>query len=624
MIRPISRTYVRLVKDVALGLSVEDGEEMARGLYSIRPHERFTTHLLGSAWLCYYVMLAWFWAPMVVEVALEQQPDQQRIADYELTLQAGVRALNIWKVCRQNVGIAHGWAKRPAPSVEAGEPDAGSWGWLAACAALLLAAVILGQAHHGPVLVAAFTPFYIDQGTGASDLNAGTTSANAGGSSAAAFTYAGGTFVRATGVFTVASGNPQTDGVTTGTYASVYTTSGATSAKFVAQITARDTTTITVDVTTLKWGLATTVSETAAASTLKVSGAWSSFVPVGSAGLGTFTVPTSTKFNIKTPGTWYPLTVDPSVGMNGSTTAGLWFSGYNTTPGDLDADTTNALLKPQLLPSSTVSFTTSGAYQTWSSVILSGSRSDYLWNLSGNPIKTVRCRVTQNSTNAAAFASKTSFLAGTFVAYGYQASPTNGTTTGTFLSQSGSGVILVGTVLVNSGIAGASCGTTATEFVGCVFLSNTGAGLLSSTGAPRVYSSTFYGATVDGIKWTGTPGAASSVVGCLFSGLNSSTATTNGINNASGMNTDNIFRACNDYYNVTNPEVGMGDSPAFFPQTDSNPVVVSAADMTPVPGSNARGSVAPMIFENQTFYDYHDRGAVQHRTPARASMLLGI
>jgi hypothetical protein len=139
--------------------------------------------------------------------------------------------------------------------------------------------------------------------------------------------------------------------------------------------------------------------------------------------------------------------------------------------------------------------------------------------------------------------------------------------------------------------------------------------LLSSTGAPRVYSSTFYGATVAGIKWTGTPGAASIVVGCLFSGLNSSTATTNGINNASGTNTDNIFRACNDYYNITNAEVGLGDSIAWFPQTDSNPVVVSATDMTPVAGSNARNNGFPGVFENQTFRPYVDIGAVDHIDP---------
>ncbi len=86
----------------------------------------------------------------------------------------------------------------------------------------------------------AFTEFYV-QTTG-SNLNAGSTADNA-----APFTYAAGTFVQSTRVFTVASGNPQSDGVTVGMFASIYTTAGATVATFVGRVSAVDATTITVD-----------------------------------------------------------------------------------------------------------------------------------------------------------------------------------------------------------------------------------------------------------------------------------------------------------------------------------------------------------------------------------------
>ena len=112
----------------------------------------------------------------------------------------------------------------------------------------------------------AFTEFYV-QSTG-SNLNAGSTTDNA-----AVFTYAAGTFVRSTGVFTVASENPLTDGVAVGDWASIYTTAGATVATFVARVTARGATTITVSLTAIA-GATSTVDESAGAATCKIGGAW--------------------------------------------------------------------------------------------------------------------------------------------------------------------------------------------------------------------------------------------------------------------------------------------------------------------------------------------------------------
>lgn len=113
--------------------------------------------------------------------------------------------------------------------------------------------------------MADFTEFYVNAGD---NLNAGSSD-----SPTADHTYAGGTFVRATGVFTVASGNPSSDGVAVGDWASIYTTVGAANATFIGRITARDATTITVSLTAIA-GATSTVSETAAASTCKVGGAW--------------------------------------------------------------------------------------------------------------------------------------------------------------------------------------------------------------------------------------------------------------------------------------------------------------------------------------------------------------
>jgi hypothetical protein len=442
----------------------------------------------------------------------------------------------------------------------------------------------------------AFTHFYVQ--SGGSNLNAGSTTDNA-----ALFTYAAGTFVRATGVYTVASGNPLTDGVTVGTYASVYTTAGGI-ATFVAQITARDATTITVDVATLKWGVATSVSETALAATLKVGGAWASEIVLAATGLGTFTAPVSTKINIKQA--TYTVVASRTISMAGATTAPIWFSGYNTTPGDVDADTTNALSKPVLAFNSTFALISSGTHQIWSGISLTGAVSGTVWTHSGTQAQFSRCRSENTSANAAAIGFTPSGANGVF-AYCWWKTPTTATTTGTV--SCGATQTFVGCVAEGGGIAGFNASTNVNTFAHCVGLNNTGSGFLNSTGNSKFLNCTVYGASADGIKWSGTPAQMAYVIGCLFD-----TCGGIGINNGSGTNTNLVFRSCNDFHACTGgDEVGFGDSPARFGQTDASSVVTSSTDMTPVAASDAPNNGFPAIFENQTSRSYLDIGAVQRR-----------
>ncbi len=603
----ISYTYVGLVKRVAQGLSIEDGEEMARGLYCIRPHERFRTHLFGSAWLCYCVMLAWFWVPMYQQIILEQQSDAQRIYDYELALQAGVRALNVWNFSQRNVGIAYAFARRTVPAITYPVEDV--WNWRgAAVAGLLLAASLYGSWHgwhEGSLLHATFVPFYMNAAaSGASDLNAGSTTA------APTHTYGGGTFVRATNTYTVASGNPSTDGfVSAGDYVSVYTTTGRTVATFVMIVDSTTATTIIGSATGVVYGVNTTVSETANASSLTIGGSWATLLPLGATasagGLGTFTIPQSTKINIKQAS--YSLSAALTIAMAGATTTPLWFSGYNTNPGDLDADTTNALTKPSFSVGGNL-LTTSGAHSIWSGVSVNGSRVGTVWTGSATGVMISRCRSTNINSNAAAIA----FTAGGVgtCAYSWFTAPSSATTTGTI---SCSNTTFIGVVADTGGLAGFNLGTNTYTLMQCIGLTNTGSGFLGSTAVVRAFGCTVYGATTDGFKWTGTPGAQCVIAGCLVSGLNGSTATTNGFDNASGVNTNNVILSCNDVYNVTNRTVGLGDSPEWFPQTDSNPVVTSVTDMTPVASSNAINNGFPGIYENETFSSFPPIGAVTPR-----------
>jgi len=113
-----------------------------------------------------------------------------------------------------------------------------------------------------------YTEFYCDFTNG--------NNLNGGGNEYAVKTYtsqivAGG-WNSATGVFTVAAGDPAADGVTVGSFASIYVTAGATVATFVARVTARDATTITVSLTAVSGTPPAT--DALGATTLKVGGEW--------------------------------------------------------------------------------------------------------------------------------------------------------------------------------------------------------------------------------------------------------------------------------------------------------------------------------------------------------------
>lgn len=176
----------------------------------------------------------------------------------------------------------------------------------------------------------AVTEFYV-QTTG-SNLNAGSTTSNT-----AAFTYTSAVLAagwnQATGVFTVASGNPSGDGVTTGMFASVYVTAGATNATFVGRITAVSTTTITVSLSAVSGTPPAT--DALGATTIKVGGAWKG--PNGTTGFpfnfaatamndGTNLTP---RINFKN-GVTYAVTAAMTNTVNGP----VVFRGYTTTVAD--------------------------------------------------------------------------------------------------------------------------------------------------------------------------------------------------------------------------------------------------------------------------------------------------
>jgi len=169
----------------------------------------------------------------------------------------------------------------------------------------------------------AFTQFYT-QTTG-SNLNSGSTNTDA-----ATFTYTGGSWVAATGVFTVASGNPLSDGVTVGDFASIYVTAGATVATFIARITARDATTVTVSLTA-KSG--TAPADGTGTLTMKVGGAWAGMSGSTSFPFG-FVQATMVNTSSDATKVWIKGSYNITAAMTHANVGPVWFEGYTTTTGD--------------------------------------------------------------------------------------------------------------------------------------------------------------------------------------------------------------------------------------------------------------------------------------------------
>lgn len=445
----------------------------------------------------------------------------------------------------------------------------------------------------------AITNFYMQ--SGGSDLNAGSTTSNG-----AVYTSTSGTW-NGTSTFTPTDGSTPASTVNVGDWASIYPNANTTT-PYVAQVTivgAGVNGVITLS-TTAKYG--TVPASGTGTRTIKTGGAWASPTVLTSSGIGGTAVPASTKVNIKQA--TYTRAASDSIGLNGSATAIFWMSGYNTTPGDLDNDTTNALAKPVFAYNANFTCTISGGRNLVTGLSFTGAVSNFVLTMTGATLATImRCRVENTSSNSAAFAA--SFVGGTKVLYCWFKAPSTATANGTVSVGGVSQAWYVGCVAEGGGKAAWNVtGTGPFTFVNCVAQSPTGNGWLMSTQSVMLFGCTVANSTGDAVKWTGTPGVLSCVIGGMLSSV-----TGIGINNASGTNTDLIVRACDDFYACsTSDEAGMGDNPAFFQQDESSNPLQSTTDLSVIAGVNARAHGFPGIFENEIYSSYLTCGAVDPQT----------
>lgn len=340
---------------------------------------------------------------------------------------------------------------------------------------------------------AANTEFYVQ--TTASNLNAGSTTADAALATYTSQIVAGG-WDSATGIFTVASGDPVADGVAVGDFASVYVTSGATVATFVARITARTTTTVTVSLTAVAGTPPAT--DALGGTTMKVGGAWD-----GPAGAVIFPFNFVTAALTNSAGD-YPrvniksgVTYAPTSTMTHSLAGPVTFQGYTTSVGDLGRATFDGAANAISV------LTASGVNINYVDLIfINGTGTGGVVAHSGNENLFLRC--VTSAGNRSGFNSSSG--SGSYVeceAYGANTSNNAG----------GAGFVVGASMTLircishdnsaGTNAAGFRC-SVASFFNRCIADTNAGAGLVfSGVTTVTIINSDFYNNALDGIDLTG-------------------------------------------------------------------------------------------------------------------------
>jgi hypothetical protein len=331
------------------------------------------------------------------------------------------------------------------------------------------------------------------------------------------------------------------------------------------------------------------------------------------------------RLNVKA-GTYARTTAaDSLAAAAGSQTAGIWFRGYNTTPGDIDADQT--LAKP-LVTYTTGGLTFAAGFTLCSNLSLQGATVGNLVVASTNgPALFDRCRFENTAANAAAAAFGCTARAACSRCW-FKATAT---ATNVVAPSGATGDLALDSCVVTGGGNGVLLAAAAHLLVhGCVVYSVGGDGVrvAASPTLLSVAGCTFYGCGSDGVEMTG-PGSSPIVIrDNVFANGGGY-----GVNNSSGANVFAVHRHNNDFYsNTSGKENGFGDSPSLSEQVETaSPFVSVPSDLRLLAAALAKatGSPYPGPLENLTYSGYLDVGAVQRQEgpamivlPRRGGVLL--
>jgi hypothetical protein len=314
-------------------------------------------------------------------------------------------------------------------------------------------------------------------------------------------------------------------------------------------------------------------------------------------------------------GTYANTTTDRTFSTAGTTTAPIWWRGYNTAIGDID--TNNALTKPA------ITFTTgrialTGTHQLFSNLDISSAQTaNGLVRITAGMAHFDRCRIECTAANANGRAIFNDSAALVLTACYLKA-----TTTATdVIAQSGNGLhisgctVIGGTNGINISSSTLVCNLTTIRGVGTY-------GILSSTSSMVHLSNvTVRGSGSDGVRFSNVPTTAIHLIhSCLFASNGGW-----GINNSTGANT-NFIRVSNcDFWNNTSGTInGFGDAPSLRQQTESSDPNTSGTDLSLVSGAAGKATGLPGAFENESYTSYLDIGGVQRQESSGGGTTLFI
>lgn len=284
---------------------------------------------------------------------------------------------------------------------------------------------------------------------------------------------------------------------------------------------------------------------------------------------------------------------------DGTVSAPIWFRGYSSAIGDLDADHTTT--KPAI-DNGTGQFTIAGANTYWSNLSITGACTSVVGQVAVSDvgIKFIRCRIANTAANANSSAIRaTSGAASCTLLDCYLSSTT--TATKVFAADS-NGTVVDGCVISGgtNGIAQSSANYGAA--LGCLFIGQTG-DAISAGGAFVAYRCSIYDPGSDGVaNGTGNIHVSNTIV---------VDATAYGVNAASVP----VMVAHSTIYNSgTAATTGVPEAQQWFSVTESSsPFVNAGAGNFALSGSaNSVGGGFPGVYENYTTTaGYADIGAVQ-------------
>lgn len=303
-------------------------------------------------------------------------------------------------------------------------------------------------------------------------------------------------------------------------------------------------------------------------------------------------------------GTYANTTTSRALSLAGTTTAPIWWRGYDTTIGDIDLDP--SLTRPQIT-FTTGTLTIGGTHQIVTCLDIAGAGATRQVLASGANLFVRRVRI--ENTNAAAGAQA---LTNSGVGNLFRGCWIKATSTAARVVANSTTVAYLGCV-IDGGILGVdnTGGILQAQFNVFKNMSSHAVALSGVAAAFHVASNTFRTIGGDGLNIATLSSTVTYVVANnLFADV-----TGTAINNATGVDTNLIRCWANGFFNVGQQEAGMGDSPEFD-------TVVTALD----PHTNAAGgdlsltALSTMVaggtpgpFENQTYRGYLDIGAVQRQ-----------